>query len=173
MCISPSFIITLCECFHAFWVGLRQENDFCNGRSIQVTFLSTPKIRLWQASGLLENEVGPGVLHSRAQQAWVLQNCQRHKAQLPVISVSENPRFLCCRFCDAIWWKKVAFENFSAVKYGWKNLAFENLKGSHVRNFLAFRKLIWFYPSCLAFLQNACLLSAGLEHFRFNLFRNS
>ena len=27
--------------------------------------------------------------------------------------VSENPRFLCCRFFDAIWRKKVAFENFS------------------------------------------------------------
>ena len=32
-----------------------------------------------------------------------------------VISVSENPRFLRCRFCDAIWRKKVAFENFSTV----------------------------------------------------------
>ena len=29
-----------------------------------------------------------------------------------VISVSENPRFVRCRFCNAIWRKKVAFENF-------------------------------------------------------------
>ena len=30
-------------------------------------------------------------------------------------SVSENPRFLRCRFCNAIWRKKIAFENFSIV----------------------------------------------------------
>ena len=30
-------------------------------------------------------------------------------------AVSENPRFLHCRFCNAIWRKKVAFENFSTV----------------------------------------------------------
>ena len=33
----------------------------------------------------------------------------------PTNAVSENLRFLRCRFCNAIWRKKIAFENFSTV----------------------------------------------------------
>ena len=42
-------------------------------------------------------------------------NQQLRQSQNFITSVSENPRFLRCRFCNAIWRKKTAFETFSTV----------------------------------------------------------
>ena len=51
---------------------------------------------------------------SWVQESWWIE--WRRKGQVRTTeSVSENRSFLHCRFCDTIWWKKVAFENFSTV----------------------------------------------------------
>ena len=107
--------------FLALHIVYIQDNSFsCNLclriLEIQTAFSKKARRRLWSLLTWHCTCQGETTNQTISEQfMYTVESHQVHNLTKHYKLVSENPRFLRCRFCNAIWRNNVAFENFSTV----------------------------------------------------------
>ena len=91
----------------------------------------------------LENALAVRPYNCQAVSDSLLPNvaCSLHTSSLIALYSLRKPKVFALQILQRYLTKEGHVRKFFYCSYGQKNLAFDNLKGSHVRNFLGFRKL--------------------------------